>query len=154
LAVLKQRVFGNQKAEAIMIPNWKVKAIESLLAERQLSHRQIAKQLKVWRGTVSRIADKTRPDYDALRQTRESDSVRIDAPPARCTTCGARVYPPCIACHAHLETASGRRPFKMVHGSDSKDALQLKLNDKQKARYDEVRSHHARHDMRAPRGRD
>jgi hypothetical protein len=125
-----------------MVPAWKIRAIEALLAEgngRPVSQRQIAKQLKVWRGTVAAIARKERPDYEALQQQHEEESLEPQTPPARCPGCGCFVFLPCVACctRAALErktTRPTRRP-----DPNPAECLGLDLKDKHRMRYEEVR---------------
>ena len=60
-----------QMGGARMIAAAKIKEVERLLAENQLSHRKIAKATGISRATVGAIASGRRPDYEALRQARE-----------------------------------------------------------------------------------
>lgn len=121
-----------------MIPQWKVLAIESLLIEGRLSHRQIARQLKVWRGTVAAIADQTRPDYARLGRSTVAELPQSAGSPQRCPACGARVHLPCRACHIRAAMLHAPRPLRPCYSIRREEGLGLRLSDAHHARYEEV----------------
>ena len=123
-----------------MIPAWKVLAIETLLTEGRLSQRQIAKQLKVWRGTVSAIADQSRPDYASLGRSPETELPQPVGPPKRCPHCGARVQLPCRACRIRAVVRHAPGAPRPLYPNGREEGLRLILNDAHRARYEEVRA--------------
>ena len=75
--------------------------IARLLFEGELSHRQIAARLGVGRSTVDAIASGRRGLHGSDHRTEYSPpSAAGGAMPERCPHCGARIFPPCIACRA------------------------------------------------------
>lgn len=80
-----------------MLPIGKVREVERLLAEGQLSQRKIARVVGVSRGVIGLIARGERPDYSA-RQQDQAELVPL-GPIERCPGCGGRVYVPCRLCH-------------------------------------------------------
>jgi hypothetical protein len=77
-----------------------VAEIKRLLTTGRLSRRKISKQLSVSRGTVSSIANGTRPDYEARRREREQEENLLPTGPLeRCPGCGGMAYMPCQLCH-------------------------------------------------------
>lgn len=77
-----------------MLTPGKVEEVRRLLALGNVSQRQIARQLRVSRGTVSAIASGKRPDYPI----RTPEEPELLLPPVRCPGCGGMVHPPCRAC--------------------------------------------------------
>jgi transcriptional regulator with XRE-family HTH domain len=75
----------------------RVKEVERLLAEGNLSQRKIARLLRVSRATVSAIAAGRRPDYEAQLAARASEFEPL-GPIERCPGCGGMVYTPCRLC--------------------------------------------------------
>lgn len=75
----------------------RVKEVERLLAEGNLSQRKIARLLRVSRATVSAIATGRRPDYEAQLAARASEFEPL-GPIERCPCCGGMVYSPCRLC--------------------------------------------------------
>jgi len=69
--------------------------IDRLLREGQLSHRKIAQQLGVSRGTISAIVRGRRGLHG-----KEPVDERRSAKATRCPACGYRVYLPCLICSA------------------------------------------------------
>ncbi len=111
--------------------------IQELLDRGELSRRAIARRLGVSRNTVGAIARGERPDYDALRRMRERREVPAPAgPPRRCPTCGAMVYPPCVACRVRAEL---RMVARCVRPGLSADDTALALRPHHRARYEQVR---------------
>jgi hypothetical protein len=75
-----------------------VEEIDRLLKEGRLSHRKIATQLGVSRGTVNAIANGQRGLHGKDAPT-EGFAVSYAAlPPRRCPRCGYRIYVPCHIC--------------------------------------------------------
>jgi hypothetical protein len=120
-----------------MIPFWKVRAIEVLLAERVLSQRNIARRLCVGRGVVAGIAHGTRPDYETLRRRREPDST---LPAQRCRDCGALVHPPCIACRARRQLARQHGLRRPATAGNDGEILQVRLSGSERLRYERLRA--------------
>ncbi len=79
-----------------MIAPGVVEEIRSLLSQRQLSQRKIAKRLGVSRGTVNAIALGKRPDRPVRR--RADDFIAPRGIPQRCPICGGLVQMPCLVC--------------------------------------------------------
>ena len=114
--------------------------IQELLARGELSQRAIARQVGVDRNTVGAIARGARPDYDALRRARRSREILPpDGPKRRCPTCGALVYPPCVACRVREELSCVPPPCGQSQPLDD-DALALALRPNHQARYEQVRA--------------
>jgi hypothetical protein len=87
-----------------------VDEIQRLLDQGELSQRKIALRLGVSRGTVNAIALGKRPDYRARQPSREGEFPSPCGPAARCPSCGAMVYMPCLACRVRAMKAERRRP--------------------------------------------
>ena len=92
-----------------MITVYVVNDIRDLLADGNLSQRNIAKQLGVSRGTVSAIASGKRPDYTVRCRQRSHDDFAPTGPVQRCPECGAMVLMPCLACRIRAMKREGRR---------------------------------------------
>jgi len=92
-----------------MLPVWRVADIRRMLAQGELSHRKIAEQTGVSRGTVGAIALGRRPDRDDRRQTFPGDAAAPHGPPRRCPGCGGMVLMPCLLCHVRALRV-GRKP--------------------------------------------
>jgi len=86
-----------------------VQEIRRLLANENLSHRNIASLTGVSRGTVGAIASGERPDYDVLLQEIGDGVDEPAGPPMRCPGCGGWVYMPCRLCNARKEMATKPR---------------------------------------------
>ena len=86
-----------------MLPPSKVDDVRRLLTEKNLSQRQIAKELGISRGSVSAIASGRRPDYPI--QASRDDRNPCLLPPVRCGTCGGLVYRPCRLCQTRAVQA-------------------------------------------------
>lgn len=115
--------------------------IQELLARGGLSQRAIARQLGVSRNTVGAIARGERLDYDAMRRVRERREVPSpDGPRRRCPTCGALVYPPCVACRVREELFRMARPNRPSEAPGDDRALNLALRPEHRARYEQVRA--------------
>jgi hypothetical protein len=77
-----------------MVTPAKVAEVRQLLAQGNISQRQIARQLRISRGTVGAIASGKRPDYSV----KLPELPQCLLPPVRCPGCGGYVHPPCRAC--------------------------------------------------------
>ena len=108
-----------------------VAEIRRLVATQHLSQRQIAQVVGVSRGTVATIAAGKRPDYEALRSARQSDSAAASGPPERCPDCGGMVYAPCRVCRTREIMAQAARPALRSDGG----LLGLQLRDEHRQRY-------------------
>jgi len=117
-----------------------VTEIERLLAEDQLSQRAIARQLGVSRGTVGTIAAGRRPDYEAMRRSRqERETPTPSGPLRRCPECGARVQLPCVACHVRGRASDV--PRLLQHARRLLDEpLGVNLKPQHQRRYEEIRA--------------
>jgi hypothetical protein len=131
------RVRNDLVPEGLMIPLWKVHAIEALLAEDVLSQRAIAKRLQVGRGVVAGIANGTRPDYKTLRQAAAPGPPPAEQPWQRCPQCGAMVQLPCLACRTRRVMVHGRccTPAGLPA---SDEGLRLNLIGLERMRYEEA----------------
>lgn len=72
--------------------------VERLLDSKRLSERQIAKRLGISRGTVRSVAKVQRPTRTTCKKKGFS-FFSDETPPARCKSCGAIVFMPCLLCH-------------------------------------------------------
>jgi DNA-binding XRE family transcriptional regulator len=72
----------------------KVAEVRQLLAQGNISQRQIARFLGISRGTVGAIASGKRPDYSP----KIPELPLCLLPPVRCRGCGGYVHPPCRVC--------------------------------------------------------
>ena len=79
-----------------MIEQSIIETIEKLLAQDGLSQRQIAKIMKVSRGTVYAVAKGKR----TLKKNKSNTSPFVfpEGKPSRCPYCGAIVQMPCLSC--------------------------------------------------------
>lgn len=72
-----------------------------------ISIRQIARQLKVGRNQIAKMARGERPNYAELRRLRKLKRARQLAvrkgPPQRCPECGYKVFMPCVLCTARAK---------------------------------------------------
>jgi len=75
-----------------------VSEVRDLLADGQISQREIARRLGISRGTVNAIALGRRPDRSSPRRQGPGDFVPPAGVPTRCPTCGGKVQMPCLAC--------------------------------------------------------
>ena len=118
-----------------MLAQETVDRIERLLAEGELSQRKIAKLVGVSRGTVGGIASGNRPDYERLKQERADKLPQPKGPLRRCSTCGARVQLPCMACHIRDLAENGQAAdlFTSAEG-----LIELELRGEHRRRYEEV----------------
>ncbi len=115
--------------------------VQQLLARGESSQRSIARQLGINRNTVGAIARGTRPDYDAMRRMREQREVPPPSgPKRRCPTCGALIYPPCVACRVREEHSHQRSPPRRPEPLDGDGDLALALRPPHQARYEQVRA--------------
>ena len=79
-----------------MVPQGKIDQVRRLLAEGLYSQRDVARILKISRGTVGAIASGGRGDYRVV--SFKAGAIRTDLPPVRCPGCGGWVYVPCHLC--------------------------------------------------------
>jgi len=117
-----------------MIAPEKAREIRQLLAEGELSQRQIARETGISRETVAGIASGRRPDDD--------DPIRPAEPPERCPGCGNTVYMPCRRCLAENAKAVQRRRLDIQHPQESEGPPTLGVNvkGKQRVRYEAARA--------------
>ena len=95
-----------------MLPMEKVVEIHRLLSEGKLTHRSIALQTRVSRGTVSRIASGKRGLFGREQPpTRGYDGLSFV--PERCPGCGGLVRKPCVLCRAR-RIARRERAFRLL----------------------------------------
>jgi len=80
-----------------------VKEVRRLLARGKISQREIARELRLARGTVAAIAHGRRPDYSV--KPPDEDQIRPLRPPVRCAGCGGMVYAPCRLCRVRAVQA-------------------------------------------------
>jgi hypothetical protein len=132
------------------LPTDVAQEIRRLLADGQLSQREIARKVNVSRGAVILIADRMLAGLEDP-QSADLDIDEASGPPARCPTCGAMVYPPCRLCCTRQQLA--QRPSPTVlrtvpagpdaqHNTD--DALALDLHDIHRQRLEEIRTRRAK----------
>ncbi len=92
-----------------MVPVAKLELVERLLAEGELSHREIALTARVSRTTVQAIAggrvSSTKQRERMLRRATHSSSFT-----GWCPACGCTVYLPCYACALRAHLAGGPAP--------------------------------------------
>ena len=110
-----------------------IEEIERLLAEGDLSQRQIAKVMKVSRGTVGAVAvGKRRPYYPRPEDPDEQST----GPVRRCPGCGGMATMPCRACRIlEIKAQSSKR----CHALAPEEPLALDLAEKHQIRYEEIR---------------
>jgi hypothetical protein len=75
-----------------------IEEVERLLLQGSLSHRQIATQLGVSRGTVNAVANGQRAVRNARRAAHRDHFEPPQGLPRRCPSCGRLVQMPCLAC--------------------------------------------------------
>jgi len=113
--------------------------VRRLLAQGNLSQRQIARAVGVNRKTVADVAAWKRPQYAARAEP--EDAPEPAGPPVRCPGCGGKVYLPCQLCRARQAAARGRllppRPPENVTGWEP---LSLELKEAHRCRYEQVRA--------------
>lgn len=87
-----------------------VERIGSLLAAGRMSQREIARFLRISRGTVVAIAHGRRPDYSARSAAALRQGDAVPGPVERCPGCGAMVRMPCLACRLRASRRLRRFP--------------------------------------------
>jgi len=122
-----------------MIAHRVVNEISRLLAEDQLSQREIARRLEVSRGTVSRISTGKRSDHTA-----ERSEVENSGPPQRCPTCGAMVLMPCRGCRTRAAMARLPRPPILERLRPWDEPLGVELHGDEHSRYEAVHQSRSR----------
>jgi len=102
--------------------------------EQSVKQRQIARDLPISRGTIGRIANGTRPDYEAAERYELEAGAR--GPPVRCPACGAKVViTPCRACKIRQVL---RRGGIIVSRYGPGGSLALDLTEEERRRYEEI----------------
>jgi transcriptional regulator with XRE-family HTH domain len=99
-----------------------VEEIRRLLAGGKLSQRKIARLKGVSRGTVGLIAAGKRRDPVRAAPPWDADLDRPLEPPARCPSCGGRVYLPCRLCRTRRfleKQKKGEKPHLNPSGSQT-----------------------------------
>ncbi len=109
-----------------MLAPSKVKEVEQLLAEGQLSQRKIAKRTGVSRGTVGAIASGERPDYDERLRAR-AEELQPLGPVERCRTCGGRVHMPCRLCRVRKIRAQQEATLRAMRRQAREQAVRRLL---------------------------
>ena len=82
-----------------MIERTIIELIEKLIKDKGLSQRQIAKIMKVSRGTVHAVAREKRTLKRA--KSNAQSFVSPQGKPSRCPYCGANVQMPCLSCQIY-----------------------------------------------------
>lgn len=120
-----------------MLALGKVKEVERLLVEGQLSQRKIAQAIGVSRATVSAIASGTRPDYAArVRARAEADEFQPLGPIERCPSCGGRVYMPCRLCRVRKMKARDEGRLRAMRRRAREEAIERLLSAVQQSNRD------------------
>jgi hypothetical protein len=128
----------------MMLALEKVRQIEQLLADGELSQRQIARRAGVSRGSVATIALGRRPDYEALRREKaEREIPAPSGPPRRCPTCRALVRMPCVACRVRRDASAVGSVLTTV-GRLLDEPLGVDLKPHHRRRYERVRARRER----------
>lgn len=109
-----------------------IQRILDLLAQGNLTDRQIARLTGVSRASVTRIARGYRPHSPQPRRSSPSPSPKPADSPQRCPHCGAKVYLPCRRCRLERQFRAGRVPLLPAWPETD---LQLQLSDAQLHRY-------------------
>jgi hypothetical protein len=92
-----------------MLSPAQVEEIRRLLARGNISQRQIARELRISRGTIGAIASGKRPNYPI---TIPEEDVACTLPPVRCRGCGGLVHAPCRLCRMRAIKARERALLK------------------------------------------
>jgi hypothetical protein len=116
-----------------MIAEQIVTRVEQLLAEGNLSHRKIAREIGVSRGTIGAIASGRRNIQPRPKWFLEDEPFVPDTPPKRCPQCGGMVYMPCRACRtremlavsAAKQTLIGPHPNPLPKGEGMFRAISI-----------------------------
>jgi len=82
-----------------MISTAVVSEVKRLVAQGDLSQREIARLTGIGRSTVSNIVQGRWVDRPCRLASDKDRFPRPSGSPARCPTCGGRVYLPCLLCH-------------------------------------------------------
>jgi hypothetical protein len=94
-----------------MLPAALIQEVDRLLQDGQLSHREIAAQLGVSRGTVNAVANGSRRHYGNEPHAGDIRLSTAASSAVRCPRCGYRVYAPCLICRTrdHKHRQQGQR---------------------------------------------
>jgi len=112
----------------------KVREVERLLAEGELSQRKIAKATGVSRATISGIASGRRPDYELrMRARADKEVVEPLGPIERCPTCGGRVYMPCRLCRVRKVKVPEERRLRAMRRRAYEQAIKRLISAVRKA---------------------
>jgi len=111
-----------------MLRHETIQEIKRLLAAGIFSQQYIAQMTQVSRGTVNAIATGRRQRTHQLSLQRRHKRIRLESGPdfyfpegpiRRCSTCGALVKMPCLACQLHslvqeqtMQRVSGARAYQ------------------------------------------
>jgi hypothetical protein len=133
-----------------MLTIHEVANVRRLLAARY-SQRAVHRLTGVARGTIGRIASAA-----CAEPTGRSVSDDAMLPPprrgpiARCSTCGHRVYAPCLICRARdWSSRHASRVRKPAAAETAVPTLGLELRGEHRARYEAIRARRARAANRA-----
>ncbi|NUQ64172.1 MAG: winged helix-turn-helix domain-containing protein [Pirellulales bacterium] len=122
-----------------------VQLVKQLLADGQLSHRQIARALDLSRSTVLAIAKGRRPEKQrAAKPKPKPVDDDVTGPVGWCPVCGATVMMPCLACHL-------RKRFEQDQAAPPtagpEEPLELELSEKHRRRYEAVVARRAKSNL-------
>ena len=95
-----------------MISAATVNEVKRLLAQGDLSQRDVARIAGVGRSTVANIAAGRWVNRPAPHASDDVWLPRPNGSPMRCPTCGGRVYMPCLACHVRELKARRHRRMR------------------------------------------
>jgi hypothetical protein len=102
-----------------MLTESQVEWVVQLLCDNKLSHREIARQTRVSRGTISAIARGDRPHQ--LHRKPADEAAFDPGPPARCRGCGGLVQMPCLLCRIRACRAIELRMQELAFSGGERD---------------------------------
>jgi hypothetical protein len=120
-----------------MIETKTILEVQRLLQEGSLSHRKIAVQTGISRGTVNAIAKDNRRCYRRMWEPKKDEDDRPVLPPSRCSNCGGTVHKPCLLCETRRRIAEGKQTPRRKAG-EVFEPLGLNLRPEHRARYEQV----------------